>query len=97
MRLGQVIGKVTMSKQTDSLKGGRWLFVWPINRQMLAGQPSPPEWSLVCYDNLGAGLGDTIGYVEGREAAQPFEQPTPVDAYNAMIVDKVNYTPPKKS
>ena len=64
---------------------------------MLAGEPAPNEWSLICYDSLGAGLGDTIGYVEGAEASQPFEKPTPMDAYNALIVDKINYMPPKKS
>jgi microcompartment protein CcmK/EutM len=95
MRLGKVIGKVTLSKQLDSLAGGRWLLVWPINRQMLSGRPSPPEWSLVCYDNLGAGPGDTIGYIEGHEASVPFDRDTPVDAYSAIIVDAINYMPPK--
>jgi microcompartment protein CcmK/EutM len=96
MRIGKVIGKVTLSKHLDSLKGGRWLVVWPLNRQILSGQPRVPEWSLVCYDNLGAGLGDTIGYVEGHEASLPFETDTPVDACNTMIVDSLNYTPPRK-
>jgi carbon dioxide concentrating mechanism protein CcmL len=34
-----------------------------------------------------------IGYEEGREAAQPFEQPTPVDAINAALVDEIFYSP----
>jgi len=42
---------------------------------------------------LGGGLGDTVGYVEGREAAMPFAKPTPVDAINAAIIDDVFYTP----
>jgi microcompartment protein CcmK/EutM len=96
MRIGKVIGKVTLSKRLDSLAGGRWLLVWPLNRQLLSGRPSAPEWSLVCYDSLGAGLGDTIGYVEGHEASLPFDDDTPVDAYNTMIVDTLNYLPPKK-
>ena len=49
--------------------------------------------SLVVYDDLGGGVGQTIGYVEGREAAQPFEQPTPVDAINAALVDEMFYSP----
>jgi ethanolamine utilization protein EutN len=49
---------------------------------------------LVVYDNLGAGVGHIVGFTEGSEAAMPFEQPTPVDAYNATIVDRIFYTPP---
>ena len=35
----------------------------------------------------------TIGLVEGREAAQPFDEPTPVDAINAALVDDIFYNP----
>ncbi len=97
MKLGKVIGKVTLSRQVDSFTGGRWLVVQPLNREALSGKGRPTDPSLVCYDNLGAGVGSIIGYVEGREAAQPFEQDTPLDAYNALIVDTINYMPPKKS
>jgi len=45
--------------------------------------------------DLGGGVGQTIGYVEGREAAQPFEGPTPIDAINAALVDEVFYSPYK--
>jgi microcompartment protein CcmK/EutM len=47
----------------------------------------------VVYDDLGGGVGQTIGFVEGREAAQPFERPTPVDAINAALVDEIFYSP----
>jgi microcompartment protein CcmK/EutM len=53
------------------------------------------EPTLVVYDALGGGVGQTIGYVEGREAAQPFERPTPVDAINAALVDEIFYQPVK--
>ncbi|MBM3891849.1 MAG: ethanolamine utilization protein EutN [Verrucomicrobia bacterium] len=96
MRLGKVIGKVTLSRQVDSFAGGRWLVVRPLSREALAGA-APTEASLVCYDRLGAGDGNIIGYVEGREAAQPFDEDTPVDAYTALIVDTINYMPPKRS
>jgi microcompartment protein CcmK/EutM len=49
--------------------------------------------SVVVYDDLGGGVGQTIGFVEGREAAQPFERPTPVDAINAALVDEIFYSP----
>jgi hypothetical protein len=38
-------------------------------------------------------VGQTIGYVEGREAAQPFDQPIPIDAINAALVDDIFYNP----
>jgi microcompartment protein CcmK/EutM len=56
----------------------------------LSKDPTP-----VVYDALGGGLGQTIGFVEGREASQPFAQPTPVDAINAALVDEIFYSPLK--
>jgi len=35
-----------------------------------------------------------IGFTEGAEASAPFVEPTPVDAYNAALIDRVSYTPP---
>jgi hypothetical protein len=34
--------------------------------------------------------------VEGREAAQPFDEPTPIDAINAALVDDIFYNPFQK-
>jgi hypothetical protein len=53
-----------------------------------------PGSSLVVYDNLGAGAGHIVGFIEGSEATAPFDQPTPVDAFNAAIVDQISYNPP---
>lgn len=98
MRLGTVIGRVTLSKTVSSLEGARWLIVSPFTREHFqhgtetpAGMSKDP--SLVVYDNLGGGVGQTIGFVEGREAAQPFEQATPIDAINAALVDEIFYSP----
>lgn len=98
MRLGTVIGRVTLSQTTPALEGGRWLIVSPFTREHFQQGARPPiglskEPSVVVYDNLGAGLGQTIGYVEGREAAQPFDQPTPIDAIDAALVDEIFYSP----
>ena len=90
MRLGHVIGKVTLSRQDPSYRGGRFLLVRP---WAPANQPAGP--TLVVYDNLGAGLGHVIGFVEGSEAAKPFAEATPVDAYNAAIADEIFHQPPK--
>jgi len=97
MRLGHVIGRVTLSKQDPAYKGGRFLLVQPFAKAQFAGAPMVPLAkgnSLVVYDNLGADLGHTIGFTEGAEATAPFENPTPVDAFNAAIIDEIFYTPP---
>lgn len=100
MKLGSVIGRVTLNKTVPALIGARWLIVSPFTREHYQrGMDTPPgmskDPSLVVYDDLGGGVGQTIGYVEGREAAQPFESPTPVDAINTALVDEVFYSPLK--
>jgi microcompartment protein CcmK/EutM len=98
MKLGNVIGRVTLSKTVPALIGARWLIVSPFSRenyQRGAGQAAEPgkEPSVIVYDNLGAAAGQTIGYIEGREAASPFDEPTPIDAVNAALVDEIFYSP----
>ena len=96
MKLGTVIGRVTLSRTLKPLEGGRYLIVSPFSRdQFAAGLHAPrslgSDPSLVVYDDLGGAPGHVIGYIEGREAAQPFAQPTPVDAINAALVDEMFY------
>jgi ethanolamine utilization protein EutN len=98
MKLGTVIGRVTLSKAVKSLEGGRFLVVSPFGREQFAAgldatTSMGKDASLVVYDAIGGGVGHVIGYVEGREAAQPFEVPTPVDAINAALVDEMFYSP----
>jgi ethanolamine utilization protein EutN len=98
MKLGTVIGRVTLSRGVDALTGGRFLVVSPFSRkQYAAGLNAAPamgeEPSLVVYDALGGGVGEVIGYEEGREAAQPFDQPTPIDAINCALIDEMFYRP----
>lgn len=98
MRLGHVIGKVTLNVADPALRGGRFLLVQPLNRDQFAGAPATPlakGATVVVYDELGATTGQIIGFTEGAEATAPFSQPTPVDAYNAAIVDEIYYTPPR--
>jgi hypothetical protein len=54
--------------------------------------PLSKDPSLVVYDNLGGGVGQTIGFVEGREAASPFDEPPPIDAINTALVDEIFYS-----
>jgi microcompartment protein CcmK/EutM len=98
MKLGTVIGRVTLSRVVPGLDGARWLVVSPFTREHFQrGKDALPglskESSLVVYDNLGGGLGQSIGYIEGREAAQPLNPPGPIDAFNAALVDEVFYNP----
>ena len=101
MRLGAVIGRVTLNRTVPALHGARWLLVSPFTRDHFQQGPETPlglsrDPTPVVYDNLGGGVGQTIGYVEGREAASPFDQPTPVDAINAALIDNIFYSPFEK-
>jgi ethanolamine utilization protein EutN len=97
MRLGTVIGHVTLSRQEASYQGGRFLIVQPWSAEKFARPDTPraSEATLVVYDRLGAGLGSLVGFTEGSEASKPFTTATPVDAYCAAIVDEVFHQPPR--
>ncbi len=98
MKLGSVVGRVTLNRTVPALEGGRFLIVSPFAREQYErGLDAPVSFgkdpSLVVYDDIGGGVKQVIGYVEGREAAQPFAQPTPVDAINVALVDELFYSP----
>jgi carbon dioxide concentrating mechanism protein CcmL len=97
MRLGTVIGRVTLGKTVEGLRGARWLVVSPFTRENYQPASQTPavskEPSVVVYDDLGGGVGQTIGFIEGREAAMPFDQPTPIDAIDAALIDNIFYSP----
>jgi len=98
MRLGTVIGRVTLSKTVPALIGARWLVISPFTREHFQRGSETPSGmskdpSLVAYDDLGGGVGQTVGFVEGREAASPFDGPTPIDAIVAALVDEIFYNP----
>jgi carbon dioxide concentrating mechanism protein CcmL len=99
MRIAQVIGRVTLSVQDPSFKGGRWLMCNPVDAAHFnsACDKRPPlsgQFSLVAYDNLGAGEGDIVGVVEGAEATAPFDHDIPIDAITVAIFDSLSYQAP---
>lgn len=99
--MGTVIGRVTLSVAVPALEGGRWLIVSPFTREHFQRGDQTPKGmskdpSVVVYDDLGGGVGQTIGFVEGAEAATPFDEPTPIDAINAALVDEIFYSPFEK-
>ncbi len=98
MRLGTVIGRVTLTIKEPVYSGGCLLIVQPFSREQFAGAPKRPlakGSSVVVYDELGADEGSIVGFTEGAEASQPFEGAAPVDAYVACIVTQINYQPPR--
>ena len=99
MRIGQVIGKINVHTDEPSLVGARWLLVNPVDTADLnTCIANPPKLTkqptLVIYDDMGAGEGDIIGFVEGAEATAPFDDPTPIDAISLAIFDTLSYHPP---
>ena len=88
--MGTVIGRVTLSVRSPKYTGERLLLTLPWKTDTLSGAEKFDP-AIVVYDQLGAGVGQEIAMSEGREAACPFEKPTPVDAYCAALVDEFFY------
>ncbi|MEI6072590.1 MAG: EutN/CcmL family microcompartment protein [Verrucomicrobiae bacterium] len=90
MRMGTVIGRVTLSVRNKKFLGERLLLTLPWKAETFrdGGAFAP---AIVVYDVLGANVGQHIAISEGREAACPFPLPTPVDAYCAALVDEHFY------
>ncbi len=90
MRIGTVIGRVTLSVRSPRYSGERLLLTLPWKQETFEGKKAYAP-AIVVYDELGAGVGQDIAISEGREAACPFLEPTPVDAYCAALVDEIYY------
>jgi len=91
---------VTLCRVLPELEGARWLIISPFTREHYQNGTETPaglskDPSLVAYDSLGGGVGQTVGYVEGREAAQPFDKSPPIDAITVALVDEIFYNPMK--
>ena len=83
MQLARVIGDVVMTRKDDNLVGIKLLIVQPLtpDRQP-AGRP------LVAVDSVGAGVGEEVFFVRGKEASFPFHPvEVPADAGIVGIVD----------
>jgi microcompartment protein CcmK/EutM len=97
MRLGVVRGTVVLSTAVPSLAGTRLLVVEPVSAEHLEADDGHGGGKmLIVADHLAPHVGQLIGFVEGREAANPYGRtPVPVDAYCALIVRAVDYRPAK--
>jgi len=99
VKIGYVIGRVTLNHTLDAYRGGRFFLVLPATRAQLLRdtlEPLPAGNSLVMFDDLGADIGDRVAFSEGGEACMAFCEDTPVDAYNCMILESIQYTPPER-
>jgi ethanolamine utilization protein EutN len=83
MQLGKVIGTVVLSLQNEALQGVTLLLVQP-----LSSAREPVGRVIVAADSVGAGTGEEVFFVRGKEASFPF-YPTevPADAGIVGIVD----------
>ena len=83
MQLAKVIGDVVATRKDDNLHGLKLLVLQPIT-----ADGSPAGRTVVAADAAGAGVGETVFFVRGKEASFPF-YPTevPTDAGIVGIVD----------
>jgi microcompartment protein CcmK/EutM len=84
MQLARVIGDIVATRKDENLTGMTLLVVQPLtpDRQP-AGKP------LVAVDAVGAGVGEEVFFVRGKEASFPFlPAEPPVDAGVVGIVDR---------
>jgi microcompartment protein CcmK/EutM len=86
VQLGRVVGRVWASIKNPGLEGQRLLVVQPVLPDL-----TPHGKPLVCTDSTGAGAGELIYWVRGREATFPF-LPGEVasDACIVGIVDEIH-------
>ena len=91
MRIGKVIGQLTLSRCHDSVVGAQWKIVVPMSESDLHGGTEPAAEELVVYDERSAGEGQLVAFSEGAEASAPFyPNNKPLDAYAAAILDRIN-------
>jgi ethanolamine utilization protein EutN len=83
MQLARVIGDVVITRKDPNLEGLTLLVVQPLTPEReAAGRP------IVAVDSVGAGVGEEVFFVRGKEASFPFyPQEAPVDAGIVGIVD----------
>ena len=83
MQLAKIIGDIVVTRKDDNLTGIKLMVLQPI-----AADGSNAGRTLVAVDAVGAGVGETVFFVRGKEASFPFH-PTevPTDAGIVGIVD----------
>ena len=86
MNLGKVIGRVWCTAKNRGLEGLRLLVVQPLTPKL-----ENTGKRIVCTDCTGAGAGELVYWVRGREASFPFlPAEAPTDTCIVGIVDSVS-------
>jgi ethanolamine utilization protein EutN len=84
MQLAKVVGAVVATRKDETLVGMKLLVVQP-----LTPQREPAGRTLVAVDAVGAGVGEEVFFVRGKEASFPFYPvEAPIDAGIVGIVDR---------
>jgi microcompartment protein CcmK/EutM len=83
MQLGRVVGTVVLNNKNETLNGVTLLLVQP-----MSSAREPVGRVIVAADSIGAGIGEDVFFVRGKEASFPFH-PTEVPA-DAGIVGSVD-------
>jgi ethanolamine utilization protein EutN len=89
VQLARVIGDVVATRKDESLVGLKLLIVQPMEPDGSAvGRP------IIAVDSVGAGAGEVVFFVRGKEASFPFlPVETAVDAGVVGIVDDWHVEP----
>jgi ethanolamine utilization protein EutN len=84
VQIGRVIGDIVATRKDENLSGLKLLLVQPLSPDhQPAGKP------LVAADAIGAGVGENVFFVRGKEASFPFYPvEAPVDAGIVGIIDR---------
>jgi ethanolamine utilization protein EutN len=91
MQVARVVGDVVATRKDDNLAGLKLLILQP-----LGADRQPAGRTLVAADAVGAGVGEVVFFVRGREAAFPFlPVEAPVDAGIVGIVDRWDVETPE--
>ncbi len=89
MQLARVIGNVVSTHKDQSLVGQKLLVLQPVSPlRKEIGHP------VVAVDSVGAGVGEEVFFVRGREATFPFLPDQVITDANVVgIVDQWSYQP----
>ena len=84
MQLAKVLGDIVCTRKDENLTSLKLLVIQPIGADGAAAGRT-----LVAVDAVGAGVGETVFFVRGKEASFPFYPvEAPVDAGIVGIVDE---------
>lgn len=93
MTFGRVIGRVWATVKNPQMDGFRLVVVQPLTPEL-----KPTGKRIVCGDSTGAGTGELVYWVRGKEASFPFHPAEPpFDSTIVGIVDSVHLGEPAKA